>query len=152
MPTYKAIQGTRDILPEAEMAWRFVETVVKATCERYGYQRIETPIFEETGVYARGVGEGTDIVEKEMYTFKDRGGTSLTLEPEGTAGVVRAYLEHGMFTQPQPVKLYYLRTPIFRYERPQKGRYREHHQFGCEALGESRSVGRPHGGHVPQGL
>ena len=137
MPTYKAIQGTHDILPDAEMAWRFVETIVKATCERYGYQRIETPIFEETGVYARGVGEGTDIVEKEMYTFKDRGGTSLTLEPEGTAGVVRAYLEHGMFTQPQPVKLYYLRTPIFRYERSQKGRYREHHQFGCEALGES---------------
>ena len=137
MPAYKAVQGTRDILPEHEMAWRLVESVVSATCERYGYHRIETPIFEETGVYARGVGAGTDIVEKEMYTFKDRSGTSLTLEPEGTAGVVRAYLEHGMFTQPQPVKLYYMRTPIFRYERPQKGRYREHHQFGCEALGEA---------------
>jgi histidyl-tRNA synthetase len=136
MPAFKAIQGTRDILPDAAPAWQVIETVVRATCERYGYQRIETPIFEETGVYARGVGEGTDIVEKEMYTFKDRGGTSLTLEPEGTAGVVRAYLEHGMFTQPQPVKLYYLRAPIFRYERPQKGRLREHHQFGCEALGE----------------
>ncbi len=137
MPTYKAVQGTRDILPEQAMAWRRIETVVQETCERYGYQRIETPMFEETGVYARGVGEGTDIVEKEMYTFKDRGNTSLTLEPEGTAGVVRAYLEHGMFTQPQPVKLYYLRAPIFRYERPQKGRYREHHQFGCEALGDA---------------
>jgi len=136
MPTYKAVQGTRDILPDSAPAWRLVEETVRAVCERYGYQRIETPIFEETGVYARGVGEGTDIVEKEMYTFKDRGGTALTLEPEGTAGVVRAYLEHGMHTQPQPVKLYYLRTPIFRYERPQKGRYREHHQFGCEALGE----------------
>ena len=137
MPTYKAVQGTRDILPENEMAWRLIESIVTATCDRYGYQRIETPIFEETGVYARGVGAGTDIVEKEMYTFKDRSDTSLTLEPEGTAGVVRAYLEHGMHTLPQPVKLYYLRTPIFRYERPQKGRYREHHQFGCEALGES---------------
>ncbi len=136
MPTYRAVQGTRDILPESAPAWRLIEETVRAVCERYGYQRIETPIFEETGVYARGVGAGTDIVEKEMYTFKDRGDTALTLEPEGTAGVVRAYLEHGMFTQPQPVKLYYLRTPIFRYERPQKGRYREHHQFGCEALGE----------------
>ena len=97
MPAYKAVQGTRDILPESEMAWRLVETVVRDTCERFGYHRIETPIFEETGVYARGVGAGTDIVEKEMYTFKDRSDTSLTLEPEGTAGVVRAYLEHGMF-------------------------------------------------------
>lgn len=137
MPTYKAIQGTRDILPDNAMAWRRLEQVVTETCDRYGYQRIETPIIEDTGIYARGVGEGTDIVEKEMYTFKDRGGSSLTLEPEGTAGVVRAYLEHGMHTLPQPVKLYYLRTPIFRYERPQKGRYREHHQFGCEALGTS---------------
>jgi histidyl-tRNA synthetase len=135
--SYKAVQGTRDILPEDAPAWDFVERIVRETCERYGYQRIETPIFEETGVYARGVGEGTDIVEKEMYTFKDRGGTSLTLEPEVTAGVVRAYLEHGMHTLPQPVKLYTLRTPLFRYERPQKGRYREHHQFDCEALGEA---------------
>jgi histidyl-tRNA synthetase len=137
MPTFKAIQGTRDILPQDEMAWRMLERAVQETCERYGYHRIETPIFEETGVYARGVGAGTDIVEKEMYTFKDRSDNSLTLEPEGTAGVVRAYLEHSMNNLPQPVKLYYLRTPIFRYERPQKGRYREHHQFGCEALGES---------------
>ncbi len=137
MPAFKAVQGTHDVLPAQAPAWRRIEAVVSDVCERYGYQRIETPIFEETGVYARGVGEGTDIVEKEMYSFKDRGGTSLTLEPEGTAGVVRAYLEHGMHTLPQPVKLYYLRTPIFRYERPQKGRYREHHQFGCEALGES---------------
>jgi histidyl-tRNA synthetase len=137
MPTFKAVQGTRDILPDLAPAWQLVETVVRETCERYGYQRIETPIFEETGVYARGVGAGTDIVEKEMYTFKDRSDTSLTLEPEVTAGVMRAYLEHGMFTQPQPVKLYTLRTPLFRYERPQKGRYREHHQFDCEAIGES---------------
>ena len=136
MPTYRAVQGTHDILPENAPAWRLIEETVRAVCERYGYRRIETPIIEDTGVYARSVGEGTDIVEKEMYTFKDRGGDSLTLEPEGTAGVVRAYLEHGMHTLPQPVKLYYLRAPIFRYERPQKGRFREHHQFGCEALGE----------------
>ncbi len=137
MPVYKAVQGTRDILPESEMAWRLVESTVVGVADRYGYRRVETPIFEETGVFARGVGAGTDIVEKEMYTFKDRGETSLTLEPEGTAGVVRAYLEHGLFTQAQPVKLFYLRIPIFRYERPQKGRYREHHQFGFEALGEA---------------
>ena len=137
MSSFKAVQGTRDILPKDARSWQLIERVVAEVCERYGYQRIETPIFEETGVYARSVGEGTDIVEKEMYSFKDRGGTALTLEPEGTAGVVRAYLEHGMHTLPQPVKLYYLRTPIFRYERPQKGRYREHHQFGCEALGET---------------
>ncbi|MBA3825920.1 MAG: ATP phosphoribosyltransferase regulatory subunit, partial [Ktedonobacterales bacterium] len=86
MPTYKAVQGTRDILPESAPAWQVIEDTVRSVCERYGYQRIETPIIEETGVYARGVGAGTDIVEKEMYTFKDRGDTSLTLEPEGTAG------------------------------------------------------------------
>jgi histidyl-tRNA synthetase len=137
MPTFKAIQGTRDILPEAAATWQFIESVVRETCTRYGYQRIETPIFEETALYARGVGEGTDILEKEMYTFKDRSDNSLTLAPEGTAGVVRAYIEHGMQTKPQPVKLYYLRTPLFRYERPQRGRYREHHQFGCEAIGEA---------------
>ncbi len=137
MPHFKSVQGTRDILPKDAMAWRMIERAVSETCERYGYQRIETPLFEETGVFARGVGEGTDIVEKEMYTFKDRSETSLTLQPEGTAGTIRAYIEHGMHTLPQPVKFYYLRTPIFRYERPQKGRYREHHQFGCEALGES---------------
>lgn len=137
MPMFKAVQGTRDILPDQAAYWRYLENVVSATCERYGFQRIETPIFEETGVFARGVGEGTDIVEKEMYTFKDRSETSLTLQPEGTAGVVRAYIEHGMQMKPQPVKVYYLRTPIFRYERPQKGRLREHHQFGCEAIGEA---------------
>jgi len=140
MPAYKAISGTHDILPEDAATWRYIETIVAETCARYGYQRIETPVFEDTGIYARGVGEGTDIVEKEMYTFKDRSDSSLTLKPEGTAGVVRAYIEHGMQTKPQPVKLYYLREPIFRYERPQKGRYRQHHQFGCEAIGEADAM------------
>src|ERR1051326_2604674 len=103
----------------------------------YGYQRIDTPTFEETPVFLRGVGEGTDIVEKEMYSFEDRGGAGLTLRPEGTAGVGRGSLARGLFIKPQPVRLYYLRTPMFRYERQQRGRYREHHQFGIEALGET---------------
>jgi histidyl-tRNA synthetase len=137
MASYKAVAGTQDTLPEEQPYWRFLEQKVAEVMRLYGYQRIDTPTFEETPVFLRGVGEGTDIVEKEMYSFEDRGGASLTLRPEGTAGVVRAYLEHGLFMKPQPVKLYYLRTPMFRYERQQRGRYREHHQFGCEALGET---------------
>jgi histidyl-tRNA synthetase len=101
----------------------------------YGYRRIDSPTFEETGLFSRSVGQETDIVEKEMYTFADKGGKKITLRPEGTASVCRAYLEHGLHNQPQPVKLYYLAS-IFRYERPQSGRLREHHQFGCEAIGD----------------
>ncbi len=137
MASYKAVAGTQDILPEAQPYWRFVEQKVAEVMRLYGFERIDTPTFEETPVFLRSVGEGTDIVEKEMYSFEDRGGAHLTLRPEGTAGVVRAYLEHGLFMKPQPVKLYYLRLPMFRYERQQRGRYREHHQFGCEALGET---------------
>ncbi|HEY7348281.1 MAG TPA: histidine--tRNA ligase [Ktedonobacterales bacterium] len=137
MASYKAVAGTQDILPDEQPYWRFVEQTVAEVMRLYGYQRIETPTFEATPVFQRSVGEGTDIVEKEMYSFEDRGGDHLTLRPEGTAGVVRAYLEHGLFMKPQPVKLYYLRLPMFRYERQQRGRYREHHQFGCEALGET---------------
>jgi histidyl-tRNA synthetase len=137
MANYKAVAGTQDVLPDEQPYWRFVEQTVAEVMRLYGYQRVDTPTFEETPVFQRSVGEGTDIVEKEMYTFEDRGGESLTLRPEGTAGVVRAYLEHGLFMKPQPVKLYYLRTPMFRFERQQRGRYREHHQFGCEALGET---------------
>ena len=102
---------------------------------RYGYGRLETPVFENTSLFVRSVGQGTDIVEKEMYSFQDRGGDSMTLRPEGTAPVCRAYLEHGMRNLPQPVRLYYF-CPAFRYERPQAGRYRQHHQFGVEALGD----------------
>ncbi len=137
MASYKAVAGTRDILPDQQPYWRFVEQTVEQVMRLYGYQRIDTPTFEETAVFLRGVGAGTDIVEKEMYSFEDRGGDSLTLRPEGTAGVVRAYLEHGLFMKPQPVKLFYVRMEMFRYERQQRGRYREHHQFGCEALGET---------------
>ena len=133
---YNAPRGTADILPEEQAYWRYVEDKAACICQLYGYERIETPIFEDTRLFTRSVGEGTDIVEKEMYTFDDRGSNSLTLKPEGTASICRAYLEHGFQNLPQPVKLYYF-SPHFRYERPQAGRFREHHQFGCEAIGEA---------------
>lgn len=136
---YQVTRGTRDILPEEQQIWRFVEKNAAAICQEYGYERIDTPLFEETGLFQRSVGEDTDIVEKEMYTFTDKGRNLLSLKPEGTAPVCRAYIEHGMFNLPQPVKLYYM-TPAYRYERPQAGRLREHHQFGYEALGESDSA------------
>jgi histidyl-tRNA synthetase len=133
---YNAPRGTLDILPEEQAYWRYIEEKAAYICQLYGYERIESPIFEDTRLFTRSVGEGTDIVEKEMYTFDDRGSNSITLKPEGTASVCRAYLEHGFQNSPQPVKLYYF-SPIFRYERPQAGRFREHHQFGCEAIGEA---------------
>jgi histidyl-tRNA synthetase len=133
---YRAPRGTPDILPEEQAYWRYVEQRAVRLSELYGYERIDTPTFEDLRLFSRSIGEGTDIVEKEMYTFEDKGGSQLTLRPEGTASVCRAYLEHGMHNLPQPVRLYYL-APIFRYERPQAGRYREHYQFGCEALGDS---------------
>ena len=134
---YRAPRGTSDILPEEQAYWRYVERVAVRLGERYGYERIDTPAFEDVGLFSRSIGAGTDIVEKEMYTFEDKGGNQLTLRPEGTASVCRAYLEHGMHNWPQPVRLYYL-APIFRYERPQAGRYREHYQFGYEALGDGK--------------
>ncbi len=133
---YQAPRGTADILPAEQPYWRYVEETAAEVAALYGYQRIDTPVFEETGLFTRSVGEGTDIVEKEMYTFEDKGGKSLTLRPEGTAPVCRAYIQHGLHNLPQPVKLYYL-APIFRYERPQAGRLREHHQFGVEAIGDA---------------
>ena len=132
---YRAPRGTADILPEEQRYWHYLETGARAVAQRFGYGRLETPVFENTGLFIRGVGQGTDIVEKEMYSFNDRGGDSLTLRPEGTAPACRAYLEHGMRNLPQPVRLYYF-SPAFRYERPQAGRFRQHHQFGVEALGE----------------
>jgi histidyl-tRNA synthetase len=132
---YQAVRGTQDILPEDQAYWNFARERAADICRLYGYQRIDSPTFEDTGLFTRSVGQGTDIVEKEMYTFEDKGGKQITLRPEGTASVCRAYLEHGMQNLPQPVKLYYL-TSIFRYERPQAGRLREHHQFGCEAIGD----------------
>lgn len=133
---YQSPRGTQDILPEDQLYWRYVQDKAASVAERYGYQRIDTPTFEDSRLFIRTVGEETDIVSKEMYTFADRGGSELTLRPEGTAPVCRAYLEHGMGSRPKPVKLFYLAS-IFRYDRPQAGRYREHHQFGFEVIGET---------------
>jgi len=133
---YKAPRGTADILPEEQGYWRYVEDSAIALCRLYGYERLDTPAFEDSQLFTRSIGEGTDIVTKEMYTFEDRSGNILALRPEGTAPVCRAYLEHGMDNLPQPVKLYYL-AAIFRYERPQAGRYRQHYQFGFEAIGDA---------------
>ena len=136
---YQAPRGTSDILPQEQAYWRYVEQKAADAGQLYGYERIDVPIFEDTRLFSRSVGEGTDIVEKEMYTFEDRGGNKLTLIPEGTASICRAYVEHGMHNLPQPVKLYYTAS-VFRYERPQAGRYRQHHQFGCEAIGDDSPV------------
>ena len=132
---YKAPRGTTDLLPAEQRYWRYVESKAVELCQKYGYSRLDTPLFEDSRLFVRSVGEGTDIVDKETYTFQDRGGDSITLRPEGTAPVCRAYLEHGMHNLPQPVRLYYF-CPVFRYDRPQAGRYREHHQFGIENLGD----------------
>ena len=133
---FRAPRGTADRLPDEQKYWRYIESKAKEIADRFGYGRIDTPAFEDSDLFVRSVGEGTDIVEKEMYTFEDRGGDSVTLRPEGTAPVCRAYLEHGMHNQPQPVRLYYF-CPVFRYERPQAGRFRQHHQFGVEVLGDA---------------
>jgi len=127
-------RGTKDILPGVVEQWQQFECLVRDMCRRYNYREIRTPIFEHTELFQRGVGETTDIVEKEMYTFFDRGDRSVTLRPEGTAAVVRAFIEHKIYAEPQPTKLYYM-GPMFRYDRPQAGRYRQFHQFGVEAIG-----------------
>lgn len=131
-----AVRGTRDILPGESRWWAWVEEVARRTCARYHYEEIRTPIFERAALFARGIGEVTDIVEKEMYTFVDRGGRELALRPEGTAGVVRAVVEHKLYAGPLPVKLFYI-GPMFRYERPQAGRYRQFTQLGVEAFGSN---------------
>ncbi len=131
----QAPRGTADILPEQQRYWAFVHSTLTAAAHAFGYSRIDTPMFEDTRLFTRTVGEETDIVQKEMYTFEDRGGQSLTLRPEGTAAVCRAYIEHGLRNQTQPVRLFYM-CPMFRYDRPQAGRYRQFHQFGVEAIGD----------------
>ncbi|XHJ05624.1 histidine--tRNA ligase [Staphylococcus epidermidis] len=131
----KMPRGTQDILPQDSAKWRYIENRLHTLMELYNYKEIRTPIFEITELFARGVGDSTDVVQKEMYTFKDKGDRSLTLRPEGTAAVVRSYIEHKMQGDPnQPIKLYY-NGPMFRYERKQKGRYRQFNQFGVEAIG-----------------
>ena len=136
---YQAPRGTADILPEDQPLWSFTAATVTQAAHVHGYRRIDTPIFEETGLFLRTVGEETDIVQKEMYSFDDRGGTNITLRPEGTAAVCRAYLESGMHNQAQPVRLFYL-CPMFRYDRPQAGRFRQFHQFGVEAIGDTNAA------------
>ncbi|GHU83290.1 histidine--tRNA ligase [Clostridia bacterium] len=131
----QAPRGTRDVLPQESYRWQAIEAIFRDAAARAGYREIRTPVFEHTELFLRGVGDSTDIVQKEMYTFDDKGGRSLTLKPEGTAGAVRALIEHSLYAAALPVKLYYLCAPIFRYEAPQSGRYREHHQFGCEIFG-----------------
>jgi histidyl-tRNA synthetase len=132
---FTAPRGTADILPEEQPYWDLVRERLALVCRRYGYERIDLPIFEQADLYIHGSGDSTDIVRKEMYVFKDRGGEEMALRPEMTPNVARAYLQHGLFNLPQPVKLYYL-GPAFRYERPQSGRYRQFVQLGVEALGE----------------
>ena len=131
----KAVRGVHDILPAEAPTWQRIEATARRVFEAYGYHEIRLPIFERTELFARGIGEVTDIVQKEMYTFEDRTGDSLTLRPEATASLLRAYIEHGLHVQPKPVRLYTL-GPMFRYERPQAGRYRQFHQLNVEALGE----------------
>jgi histidyl-tRNA synthetase len=135
MPRYQRPTGTLDILPEDQHYWDHVRARARHLAELAGFERIDVPIFEATELFARGVGEGTDIVDKEMYSFTDRGDHEVTLRPEFTAGVVRAYVENGLRVRPQPQKLYSF-GPVFRYERPQAGRYRQHTQFNVEILGE----------------
>jgi histidyl-tRNA synthetase len=133
-PSYQAPKGTFDILPDDAVARERLEAAARDLFARYGYGRLETPVFEDTELFERGVGESTDIVRKEMFTFEDLGGRSLTLRPEGTAPICRAYVEHGMHKLAQPVKLWYL-GPFFRHERPQAGRFRQFSQVGAEAIG-----------------
>lgn len=131
---YNAIKGVQDILPPDILLWQKIESASKEVFSLYGFQEMRTPIMESTAIFTRSLGETTDIVEKEMYTFPDKAGRSITLRPEGTASVVRAYVEHHLFNLPSPQKFYYS-GPMFRYERPQKGRFRQFYQIGVEAFG-----------------
>jgi histidyl-tRNA synthetase len=134
--TFEAPRGTHDILPSEQPLWRLVTGEAERLCSLYGYRPIQTPVFEDTALFQRTSGSGSDVVQKEMYTFEDRGGRSLTLRPEGTAPIARAYLEHGLHREAQPVKLYTIAT-MYRYAAPQRGRYREHWQLSVEAIGSA---------------
>jgi len=139
MKPIQSVKGMTDILPSDQFVWDYVLNTSEKLCQDFGFGKIETPILEHTLLYKRGLGEITDIVEKEMFSFKTKGGDNVSLRPEGTAGVVRAYIENGMNKYAQPVKLYY-EGPMFRYENPQADRHREHHQFGFEIIGERHPV------------
>ena len=131
----QAPRGTKDVLPQESYLWQWIEQEMRTIAEKAGYREIRTPVFEHTELFLRGVGDTTDIVQKEMYTFEDKGKRSITLKPEGTAGVVRAVIENRLYADTLPIKAYYINSPIFRYENPQSGRLREHHQFGMEFFG-----------------
>lgn len=132
----KKPKGTEDVTPKESFRWQFLENVFRSEAEVFGYKEIRTPVFEHTNLFERGVGDTTDVVQKEMYTFETKGGDSITLRPEGTAGAARAVLEHGLFNDPLPIKAYYM-VSCYRYEKPQSGRQREFHQFGMECYGTS---------------
>lgn len=134
-----APKGTKDIMMDQVYKWHYIEKKWKEICARYGFKEIRTPMFEHTELFQRGVGDTTDIVQKEMYTFKDHGGRSITLKPEGTSPAVRAFIEHKLYAEVQPIKLYY-DIPCFRYEKPQSGRLRQFHQFGVETFGTPNMV------------
>ena len=136
----QAPRGTKDVLPKESYKWQFIEEKMRRAAALAGYREIRTPVFEHTELFARGVGDTTDIVQKEMYTFEDKGKRSITLKPEGTAGAVRSFLESGLYADALPSKMYYLNAPIFRYEAPQSGRLREHHQFGLECFGAKEAT------------
>ncbi|MCR5565519.1 MAG: histidine--tRNA ligase [Clostridiales bacterium] len=136
----QAPRGTKDVLPADSYRWQYIENRMRAAAALAGYREARTPVFEHTELFLRGVGDTTDIVQKEMYTFEDKGKRSVTLKPEGTAGAVRCFLEHNLYAEPLPCKLYYLNAPIFRYENPQSGRLREHHQFGMECFGAKEAT------------
>ena len=136
----QAPRGTRDVLPADSYRWQYIENRMRIAAALAGYREARTPVFEHTELFLRGVGDTTDIVQKEMYTFEDKGKRSVTLKPEGTAGAVRCFLEHNLYAEPLPCKLYYLNAPIFRYENPQSGRLREHHQFGMECFGAKEAT------------
>src|SRR5437773_10986905 len=135
----QAVRGLHDILPSAAQKWARVEPTARRVFEAYGYEEIRLPVFERTELSARGIGEATDIVQNEMYTFHDRAGESLTLRPEATASLLRPYIEHGLYLRPKPLRLYTM-GPMFRYERPQACRFRQFHQLNVEALGDDHSA------------
>ena len=132
---FQNLTGMHDVLPEDQVFFKKVQKAVESVSNYYSFQKIETPILEDVEVFAKAVGSDTDIVGKEMYTFRTKGGDMVALRPEGTAPIMRSYIEHGMHNLPQPIKLWYM-GPFFRYERPQAGRFRQFHQFGFEAIGE----------------
>ncbi|MDO4549038.1 MAG: histidine--tRNA ligase [Clostridia bacterium] len=131
----QAPKGTQDVLPQDSYRWQDAERIMRETCAKYGFREARTPVFEHTELFLRGVGDTTDVVQKEMYTFMDKGNRSITLKPEGTAGIARMFLENKIYAQALPSKIYYVSCPVFRYEKPQAGRLREHHQMGVEVFG-----------------